>query len=279
MRETVVWGLACCCVSAGVWALPTTAAASVRRQTVDVPQVAVVSAVATCPAGQRATGGGWKSTPTVSSDVQVYPMESRKVGQRSWKVTGAQNSPNPYVDARMTAFVYCSKDAPKTTTKAEQIDLPDGYNQYATATAQCRSGEDVQAGGFSTPTNTSFSPFASVVESLRHSKDAWRTKAYGDGSATLTSYAYCAHRPAPRARSGDPGPSSTQEDQVTATSGECGAREQIVAGGFSQTGEDALAGSDFEGFYESFRSSGRWQTSGSHYGSAAGSLYSIAYCG
>jgi hypothetical protein len=278
MRESVVRGLVCCCVSAGAWALPTTAAASVRSQTVDVPQVAVVSAVATCPEGQRATGGGWESTPTVSSDVQVYPMESRKAGQRSWKVTGAQNSPNPSVDATMTAFVYCSKDAPKTTTKAKQIDLPDGYNQYATATAHCRGAGDVQAGGFSTPTNTSFSPFASVVESFRPSRDAWRTKAYGDASATLTSYSYCAHRLAPRARSGDPSPSSTHEDQVTATSGGCGAHEQIVAGGFSQTDEDAAAGSDFEGFYESFRSSGRWQVSGSHYGSA-GSLYSIAYCG
>src|SRR5215210_3740101 len=116
----------------------------VGEKTVTVPQIAVVSATAKCPAGQRATGGGWESTPSVSSDVQVYPMESRKVGQRRWRVTGAQNSPNPNVDATMRAIVYGSADAPRTVTKTRTADVPSDSLSYGDANARCGTAGRVQ---------------------------------------------------------------------------------------------------------------------------------------
>jgi hypothetical protein len=255
--------------AAGLCALPAVASASVRTETVAVGQVAVVSATAECPEGQRATGGGWQSTPTVPEDVQVYPMESRKVGQSKWTVMGAQNSPNPSVDASMTAIVYCSKNAPRTTQEKKQITLAGDSVSYANA--KCAKGDDVQAGGFSAPTNTSFNPFAAVSESYRSKDSVWRASGYGSGD--LTSFAYCAARNAPKANPGTPLVTFAADDQVTTNSKPC-ANDAPLAGGFEQSGSLEA----YEGFYESYVVGKRWVVAGSRYYTGEVSLTSIAYC-
>jgi len=267
MKGTVI---AIC--TAGLCVLPAVASASVRTETVSVGQQAVVSATAECPKGQRATGGGWQSTPTVSEDVQVYPMESRKVGQSKWTVTGAQNSPNPYVNASMTAIVYCSKNAPRTTQEKKQLVLPNG--PLTNLNAKCGDGKRVQAGGFNAPTNITFVPFTSILENYRTGDSAWRVRAAGSGNADVTSYAYCASRKAPQAREGTPVPAALPTDQHSATSKKCDGT--VVAGGFKQT--DESTSEDFEAFYGSYRDGSRWEIAGSHYGNNENGLISIAYC-
>jgi hypothetical protein len=234
------------------------------------------TATAHCPGNQRATGGGFSASPpmfTMSSYTYAQVFASRKVGQRGWRAAAEEVTSTP-AEMTFTAYAYCAKHAPRTTSAVHAVPVALGASNFTASDASCSSGK-ARAGGFalSTPNYD-----GSLVASQRHGKRGWRTRIDGDG-VTVTSYAYCAGGPVPKSRTGTVG--STGSELGTASSEPCPGGRPALAGGFAQP--DAItgfAGSSYRNFvpYESKRSSSRWRTSGRHGGNTTSHLVAIAYC-
>jgi hypothetical protein len=261
-------------------ALPASAAASTKSASTTLPGLppgATGTAKAKCPHGQRATGGGFQA-PAYSATAKVVVFESRKVGQRSWQVSGVENSSAP---ATLTVFVYCSDSAPKTKQKSMTLPVAPSGMTFTSAVASCGHAGRAQAGGFlSLLVAPSFPNVAVIIDSFRASGKSWQSRARYDGGApTLTSYVYCADQKAPKARPGSV-TSSTFGELKTALSGKCRHGTRVLAGGVSQP-DATLSGA--HGYYvfpwEWLRAGKSWQASAYHSGSLSTTLTSIAYCG
>jgi hypothetical protein len=263
---------AAACLLGGLLALPASASAGTKSQSTTLAGDGSVAALsAKCPEGQRASGGGFlASPPDASSLVRIY--ESRKSGQRSWRVLAELNGDGPL---NLTAFAYCSADAPKTKERSTTIALTPSTTTIQTADAGCGGAGKAMAGGFSTTVS------ALIFDSLRADKKTWRSRARVlEGSPPLTSYAYCADEPKPAARTGSTS-SSTSGTLHTALSAECKKGTKVVAGGFSQPTAQIVPTPNgiFSFFYESVKIGKRWRVSATHIGIASTTLNSIAYCG
>jgi hypothetical protein len=255
-------------------ACPASAPAATRSQSLTLTangQEATL--VPTCPKGQRATGGGFLAPPNKPTPPVVYVNESRKSGQRSWRVSVGQGGSGALP---VTAYAYCDAEAPKTKEKSVTVPVPP--SAIATAEARCSGAGKTQAGGFSGPPRSSGS-FMNILDSFRSAKKSWRSRGFAAaGSPTLTSYLYCADAGSPKARSGST--STSLEAPVSALSAPCKRGTHVGAGGFSQPTASffALGGSFFDVPWESFRSGKRWRHSAQHSGTASTTLNSIAYC-
>ena len=125
---------------------------------------AVATATATCPKTARPDLGPWraisggfqmKGVIPVFSTVNNPPFppagsgvvyESRKVGQRSWRVS-AQSLRGTFSPK---VFLYCQNGVPKTTHASTTVATPDTSGIGPATVVRCRSGQTV-SGGFSTP--------------------------------------------------------------------------------------------------------------------------------
>jgi hypothetical protein len=116
--------------------------------------------------------------------------ESRKVGQRSWRVS-AQSLSGSF---NLKVFLYCQNGVPKTTHASATVATP-GNSQIGPATvARCRSGKTV-SGGFSTPPPFTAGQAANtVIGSLPSGKKSWEAEVLSSQPSSLTSYVYCAPR-------------------------------------------------------------------------------------
>jgi hypothetical protein len=112
---------------------------------------ATATATASCPKSPfprlgawRATGGGFEIDATYPAHGGVY--ESRKAGQRSWRVSAQSLS------GKIVVFSYavCRAGATKTTTASATVATPATSQVDPPSDASCPSGKAV-AGGFSTP--------------------------------------------------------------------------------------------------------------------------------
>jgi hypothetical protein len=269
----------------GAVASPAGATASARAvlaRSVPLPDNGALRTVTTppCEAGTRATGGGFAATrPTDIGkfpSVEVRVLESRKIGQRTWRTSGfASTSGNP-PSARLTAFVYCKPGAPATTQKLKTVTIT--ADRFAVATARCGDAGNAQAGGFQTP-RADASTFGVIFESFRAGSKDWRSRSVMNGAESsrpkLTSYAYCADRPALRTRLG--AANTADFKSVTATTPGCPRGTAALAGGFGVP--NALLGQrSYRSFWESHRAGAGWRTSAVHAGDAA-TLNTTAYCG
>jgi hypothetical protein len=235
----------------------------------------VITLTPRCPRGQRATGGGFRaSSPTLDgASPSVFIQESQKIGQRSWRVTGQQaDAPGPMA---LTAYVYCSADAPRTKTVATTVLSPNGSTTFS-SDATCKSGK-AQAGGFLTNVGTvNTSENNLVLESYRFSKKSWRGRALNSSSSPghpFTTYVYCADADLPKARSGS-ATGATGNTLVTAVSAQCKDGTHPGAGGFRQPAPNAF----YLLFYESFRNGKRWQVSARLVPPVTTPLTATAYC-
>jgi hypothetical protein len=265
-------------VLVGLLAVPASATAGTKSSSATAAgDGAIASATAKCRSGQRATGGGFTASPPpapgFASLILIY--ESRKVGQRSWRVSGQISDPLATVYT-VTAFVYCSKNAPSTKSKSASVTSVPGTPFFA-ADAKCSSGK-AQAGGFLGPPPIVGAGATYVVtDSYRADKKTWRSRMFSSNPGiTFTSYVYCADEKKPAARSGSATLATGGGALVTALSAECKRGTKPVAGGFSQP--NGTSGANFQGFYESFKSGKRWRVSAAHAGATSTTLNSIAYC-
>jgi hypothetical protein len=232
----------------------------------------VVTLTPKCRKSQRATGGGWQVEPPFSPSSAVRVFESRKIGQRSWRVSAAVQVAGTAKHLR--AFAYCA-DAAKTTERSRTNAFMGALGSFFPAEAKCKSGDKARAGGFllSPPDSTE------IIDSFRTDKRTWRSRTLAStgGPHAITSYVYCAdqEKPAARSASVSAGPGSME---TRVLSGECKKGTKPVAGGFSQPDANpAPGGGKFLLPFESLRIGKQVQTSASQAGSTS-TLTSIAYC-
>jgi hypothetical protein len=278
-------------------AIPASASASTKSKSATLTtQSQSVTVKAKCAHGDNATGGGFRtSTPnlTLGGSIAVA-LASRKAGQHAWSATFEEIAGS--VPTKVTTFVYCSSDAPKTKTVSKTVVSPPGtsnFGQLFTVDAKCPGGGKAQAGGFfSPPLNLGSGPAALVSDNFRSGSKTWRTQSVmGNPGAVTTGYVYCAKGSVPTARS--KGTAHTQITPptlglATAFSKRCKGGTGVVAGGFSQPGKLVTNSPNSANIFilpwASLRSGKKWSVSMAHDVSGPAStpdtltLNSIAYC-
>ena len=217
----------------------------------------IATATATCPKAKqgpwRAISGGFqmKGVQPVFTTPNLPPSpptargvvyESRKIGQRSWRVA-AQSLMGSFT---LKAFLYCQNDVPKTRPDIALTAAATTPQVGPTAVARCSSGQGV-SGGFSTaPPFTVSGAANTVIASMPSGKKGWETQVISSpsshaGITSVTSYVYCAKRKHLRLRhslAGEPSASATVEDALAyANVYGCPADKFLPgAGGFSEEG-------------------------------------------
>jgi hypothetical protein len=250
---------------AAVALLPTSAPASTRQANFDVPVgPAVGTGTVNCPAGERATGGGYTADVT-GGNARVIGA-SRKLGQSTWTATVGSYDGGGSI---ATVYVYCSGQGPQTTQVSKTA--PISGSAETLVDARCDGLGTIQAGGFSTPARKGV-----VVTSIRFG-NRWRVRAqhFAGTTPTVTSYAYCAKASAPVVREGAP-VSGTGSEFKTAKSAPCAGGAAPLAGGFRQP-PWATAGGGFDTPNELRRLNGRWRARARHQQQTS-SFVATAYC-
>ncbi len=191
---------------------------------------AIATATATCPKTERPDLGPWRAISAGFDMNGVVPgftmqgpplppsgsgvvYESRKVGQRSWRVS-AQSLWGTFT---LKVSLYCQNEVPKTTHASTTVATP-GTSQIGPATvARCRSGKTV-SGGFSTPPPfTATGAANTVIGSLPSGKKGWEAQVLSNQASSLTSYVYCAKRKSVRlgrSHAGEPSSVATLVDTL-----------------------------------------------------------------
>jgi hypothetical protein len=150
----------------------------------------------TCAEGQKAVGGGfWFDSFRVA--VAVY--ESRRVGERTWRVSGFLDDTRAAGD--LVAYAYCSPLSAAVVERAQTVSLAGPRGTLRSATATCPTGTRPIAGGWS-GTPASYFGGSLMRQSERISATAWRVSAVKANqlgiSPDLTGHVYCAATPALR---------------------------------------------------------------------------------
>jgi hypothetical protein len=156
------------------------------------------SAVARCPRGTEAVGGGfgtWKFDP--SQGPQVLTLTSKRTGERGWKVVGVNFPPNsgPGHAGTLVAHAYCEAARFKLVTRSKEVTP--GPGALKTFDVPCPNGGRAFSGGFDGHVQIQGNQATATITSRRAAGGhAWRSSAlsiFGNpGSATA--YAYCRHR-------------------------------------------------------------------------------------
>jgi hypothetical protein len=217
----------------------------------------IATATATCPNAKlgpwRAISGGFQmkgvqpvftlpSLPPSPPTARGVVYESRKVGQRSWRVS-AQSLMGTFT---LKLFLYCQNGVPKTRQDSALTAAATTPQVGPTAVARCSSGKSV-SGGFSTAQPLTYSGAANtVIASMPSGKKGWEAQVISSrsshpGITSVTSYVYCAKRKRVRLRhsfAGEPSAGATAEDTLAyANVYDCPAGKFLPgAGGFSEEG-------------------------------------------
>ena len=217
----------------------------------------IATATVTCPKAKlgpwRAISGGFqmKGVQPVFTTPNLPPspptargvvFESRKVGQRSWRVS-AQSLMGTFT---LKVFLYCQNGVPKTKQATALTAAATTPQVGPTAVARCSSGKSV-SGGFSTaPPFTATGAANTVIASMPSGKKGWEAQVLSSpsshaGVTSVTSYVYCAKRKHVRLRhsfAGEPSSVATLDHTLAnANVGDCPAGKFLPgAGGFSEEG-------------------------------------------
>jgi hypothetical protein len=212
---------------------------------------AIATATASCPKPTRPDLGPWRAISggfemrgvvpvfTVVGQPPLPPSgrgvvyESRKVGQRSWRVSAQSLSGN----FSLKVFLYCQNGVPKMKSASNTIATP-GILQAGPATvAVCPSGKPV-AGGFTTPPPfTATGAANTVIGSMPSGNKGWQAEVVSNQASSLTSYVYCAKRKQARlgsSRAGESSSVATTEDDVSyanAYDPQCPNKGRFIPGG------------------------------------------------
>jgi hypothetical protein len=158
---------------------------------VQVEPNSVGSAVATCPEGSRAIGGGFG----IDDQAIIITLVSKRSGNRGWKAAGINIGDLGSGSAgTLTSYAYCKSPGPKLTTESKDTTVSNGLK---TTNVKCPHGGRAVSGGFDGNISTSGSQLnaAGALGSKRFDKArGWTTDGISTSSpneATLTTYAYC----------------------------------------------------------------------------------------
>jgi hypothetical protein len=212
------WGAA----SEGFAATTNTTLTAFARCATDIKSVTLATESATldvgvarqlqprCPPVRYAIGGGFKVSPTFQFSAPaggplVFPLESRRIGNRDWRVTAANVDSSLFsteAAGDVTAFALCAlgsiplKSASRTTHVS--------YSGRATAVARCPIKWHTVSGGFRAspifddPTHSLYILPEFDASSPQGSR-AWTVSAFdyyfggNTNSGKFAAYAYCKH--------------------------------------------------------------------------------------
>lgn len=158
------------------------------------------SAVAACPRGTIAVGGGF-GTYRFSTDQgpQVITVTSKRFGKRHWKVVGVNIKPDSGErPGTLVAHVHCAAAPFELVTRSKQVTAPLGV--LKSFDVRCPNGSGAYSGGFDghVQLQGNQSGGAAAVTSRRASGGrVWRTSAlsiFGSNPGPVTAYAYCRER-------------------------------------------------------------------------------------
>jgi hypothetical protein len=211
---------------------------------------ATATSTATCPKraprGEppwRAAGGGFSVNAFYGPFGSEVVYESRKVGQRSWRVSVQSLAGR----VGMSVKVRCQLGAPRTSSASTTVPTAGSPAVGPMAVATCRAGTGVAtAGGFSTPPPNVGGGSASmpgvgaanvVIGSYPASTRAWNAEVVSSQASSLTGYVYCAKlKPTPRLVTASSSEDVAGDYYVRSLS--CGKR-RVLGSGFSETGVTA----------------------------------------
>jgi hypothetical protein len=255
-------------------------AAAVITSANGVGDGAIVSTTAVCPKDQRATGGGFAtSPPSALSFIQVY--ESRKINQNAWRVTGQITDRRATFQARtLESHVYCSESAKLTTERSQTAATGAGPSFWFTD-ATCPDGKKARAGGFlAEPPFAAggVAPRSSVAQAFLTPTTHHLTIQSTTPGILFTSFVYC--RGPKISKKGGTAETVGSGSQITAFSGECKDKSKRPrAGGFGQPNASVVPP---EGNYTpvigSLKIGKQWWVTAIHNGPLSTQLRSVAYC-
>ncbi|MDX6632131.1 MAG: hypothetical protein QOG26_136 [Solirubrobacterales bacterium] len=252
---------ALCAVGLLAVALPATSSASTRSKT---KPLAANGGSATltvhCPSGQLATGGGFRTAPSGTTFAAVW--QSRKWGQRAWRVSATEFSGTP---SSVRAYVYCASGAPQTDNRSSGLTS-------AVANAACQGSQSAQAGGFLLRRGSS-----GFLDSFRVGGDSWRVRDVNNES--IHDYAYCAGGPEPGVKKKTKS-SMASGVALTVDSRKCAG--QALSGGLAQPDSGSFFMTYFVTESRRVGHGQRWRTTGTFFSMgpppAPVRLTSLAYC-
>lgn len=164
---------------------------NVRSRTVSVGPGTVGSAVAECPRGSGATGGGFEGVVDLANGSAIVVLTSMRQNPRRWLVEGVNFGGTP---ADLTAHAYCRRPAPGLVTRSKEIEASGA--RTSAVTVACPEGGRAIGGGFDghpSITGGNLQGAAAVTSKRADRRTAWRSVAVGVDTQTapLTAYAYC----------------------------------------------------------------------------------------
>jgi hypothetical protein len=164
------------------------------------------TAVANCPAGTQAVGGGFSATPPGGTNF-FSVFASFRSSPTSWTVKGYNQTGN----GTATAYAYCRKTTKSITDVTGSATIPAPFGT-GTATATCPSGTQLIGGGFDSTTQAPGSVGFPQIN-MSTSPGSWTVKSFNNAfdELGLTAHAYCvagirASLVLQKTASGSPGP-------------------------------------------------------------------------
>ena len=169
----------------------------IRSANTQIEPMAVGTAVAECPLGTKAVGGGFDASRVSRQDGPgVLTLTSKRQGERRWKAVAINIPPDNGTGTAgtLTAYAYCEKAPFNLSTESKTVSPP--TNNVKTFDVRCPHGGRAFSGGFDGHVTLDPQPSATVAVTSRrvYSGHAWRTTAlsiFDSSSGTATAYAYC----------------------------------------------------------------------------------------
>jgi hypothetical protein len=145
------------------------------------------TAVATCPAGKQAVGGGFSSPLINGSAVVVH--SSYRSSTDSWTVAGQVADGSGAV----TAYAYCRKASAGPVTDTTASTTLSSSGETKTLTPTCPTAMRLVGGGFQSTVPAAGDAVVFPQENFASSPSTWTVTGAEnqDGPISLTAHAYC----------------------------------------------------------------------------------------
>lgn len=246
----------------------------------------VLTAVAVCPKGTKAVGGGYLAQPQTSANDFLNPLESRREGARAWlfsayRVDIAGAGPAMSI----TAEAYCRARPGNLAERAAAVTILGGASTGAPV-ATCPVGRSPASLGFSitppvTPNEFDSALYDSLLAGAVGSVMRAVNLATDPETTTFTSRAYCQGKgkKPPATVTGAGTVSTTPFVSASAVTSPCRGKRDSFAGGFSTP---AFVGNPagLVTITESRRAGKAWQVTATRLGggTAAMPVAAFGYC-
>ena len=252
-------------------------------------QNAIGTALAVCPKGTRALGGGYATSPAVvfggtPTSIPIV-FESFRASGRSWRASAVQLAGGV---SDITAYVYCREGFGKVKQRSVSVPMPATARSEASATASCPKGAKAISGGFQIPAAGN-GVFTYLIAQEMEGSNGWFLHAVRGGidapaAGLLNAYVYCSKRvEAAGVESASTSVISSISADVfaAATTPQCDKPKKPVGGGFRAPYVDSGANRNALFVSESQRVGRSWRVSGYSASAPAGTqltLTALSYC-